>query len=200
MNENMETKDILTTKWLRGLMYTTIASLVNGVLNVFPFVPTALTTWISRGILLAVFICLFKLGTVNARYQKAAICRGIMLACTLIIAFLFASPLLSLVSSIASIVAVYQEYTAHSELLEQMDPKLSGKWHSLFLWGIAAGLLVSIGSVIATMILVMQELDAVGNTAVVIGLLSIPQFIIDVIYLLYLKRMVAIFDRNATLQ
>jgi len=200
MNENMETKNILMTKWLRGLMYAAIASLVNSVLNVFPFVPATLTTWISRAIILAVYISLFKLGTVNARYHKAAICRGIMLACTLIIAFLFASPLLSLVSSIASIVAVYQEYNAHSELVEKKDPKLSGKWHSLFLWGIAAGLLVSIGSVIATMILVMQELDAVGITAVVIGLLSIPQFIIDVIYLLYLKRMVAIFDEDTRLQ
>ena len=186
MNENMENRSELLVKWLRVLMYIAFVSLVNSVVNFLPFVPASVTTWISRGIMVAVVICMFQLASANARYKKAGIMRAIMLVCTLITAFVYAYSILNLVASILSIIAVYQEYNAHSELIADKDSKLSGKWHSLFMWGLIAGILVGFGSTVTVLILTMLQSDVVRLTAIFVGILSIPQMILDLVYMLYL--------------
>ena len=86
MNENMENRSELLVKWLRVLMYIAIVSLANSIVNFLPFVPAAVTTWISRGIMAAVVVCMFRLTPANERYKKAGIMRAVMLVCTLITA------------------------------------------------------------------------------------------------------------------
>ena len=196
MNENMENRLELLVKWLRVLMYIAFVSLVNSVVNFLPFVPAAVTTWISRGIMVVVVICMFQLASANARYKKAGIMRAIMLVCTLITALAYASSILNLVASILSIIAVYQEYNAHSELIADKDSKLSGKWHSLFTWGLIAGILVGFGSTVTVLILTLMGSDVVRLTAIIVGVLSIPQMILDLVYMLYLKKMVAILENS----
>lgn len=196
MNENMENRSELLVKWFRVLMYIAIVSLVNSVVSVLPFVPAAVTSWISRGIIVGVVVCMFQLAPANARYKKAGIMRAAMLACTLITAFVYASSIQNLAASILSIIAVYQEYNAHSELIADKDSKLSGKWHSLFTWGLIAGILVGFGSTVTVLILTLMESDVVHLTAIIVGVLSIPQMILDLIYMLYLKKMVSIFENS----
>lgn len=196
MNENMESKYELIAKWLRVLIYIAIVSLINSVINFLPFVPSSVTTWISRGIMVAMAVCMFKLAPANARYQKAGIFRAGMLGCTLITAFLYASSILTLAASIMSIIAVYQEYNGHSEMVVAKDPNLSGKWHSLFNWSLIAGVLVGFGSVVAVLIVAMLEMDAVRTTGIIVGVLSVPQLVIDVVYLLYLKKMISYFQNE----
>jgi len=139
-------------------------------------------------------VCMFRLAPANGRYKKAGIMRAIMLACTLITAYAYASSILNLAASILSIIAVYQEYYAHAELIADQDSKLSGKWHSLFNWGLVVGILVGFGATAAALILTMLELDAVRLTAMIVGVLGIPQMILDLVYMLYLKKMVSIFE------
>lgn len=193
MNENKESKFESINKWLRVLICIAAISLINSAVNFLPFVPTSVTTWISRGIMAAMVICMFQFATVNARYQKAGIFRAVMLGCTLITAFLYESSILTLVASILSVLAVYQEYSAHSELVAEKNPKLSRKWHSLFNWSILAAVLIGFGSVVAVLIVVMLEMDAAGTASIIVGVLSVPQFVINVVYLLYLKKMIQIF-------
>ncbi len=194
MNENMENRSEILVKWLRVLMYSAIVSLVNSVVSFLPFVPAAVTTWISRGIMAAVVVSMFQLASTNARYKKAGIMRTVMLVCTLITTFVYASSILNLAASILSIIAVYQEYNAHSELIADKDSKLSGKWHSLFTWGLISGILVGFGSTVTVFILTMLESDVVRLTAIIVGVLSIPQMILDLVYMLYLKKMISIFE------
>lgn len=141
-------------------------------------------------------ICMFQLAPVNARYRKAGILRAVMLICTLITAFVHASSILTFTASILSIVAVYQEYNAHSELVSDQDAKLAGKWHSLFNWSILAGVLVGFGSVLGALIVAAFEMDVVRVTALVIGLLGIPLMILDFVYILYIRKMIAIFENS----
>ncbi len=190
MNGNMEVKNGLVTKWLKILAYISLASILNSLISLIPIVPAAVTTWVSRGITVAAIFSLFQLAPVNNRYQKAGRFRAIMLGCSLVAAYLFTSSILTLAASVFSIIAVYQEYSAHSELIADKDNKLSGKWHSLFNWGIVAAVLVSFGSIIAVLIVTMLQMDAVTITAGIVGILSVPQLVIDVVYILYLKRMV----------
>lgn len=196
MNENRNFDPDMLTKWLRVLMYIAVVSLINAAANFVPFIPAALTTWISRGVTIAMVICMFQLAPVNARYRKAGILRAVMLICTLITAFVHASSILTFTASILSIVAVYQEYNAHSELVSDQDAKLAGKWHSLFNWSILAGVLVGFGSVLGALIVAAFEMDVVRVTALVIGLLGIPLMILDFVYILYIRKMIAIFENS----
>ena len=196
MNENVVNRSELLIKWYRVLMYIAIVSLVNSIINFLPFVPAVVTTWISRGIMVAVVVCMFQLAPANERYKKAGIMRAIMLVCTLITAFVYASSILNLAASILSVIAVYQEYNAHSEVIADLDSILSGKWHSLFTWGLIAGILVGFGSTVTVLSLTLMESDVVHLTAVIVGILSIPQMILDLVYMLYLKKMVSIFDNG----
>ena len=196
MNENMENRYELLVKWLRALMYIAIVSLVNSVVSFLPFVPAAVTAWISRGIMVAVVVCMFQLAPANERYKKAGIMRVVMLVCSLVTAFVYASSVLNLAASILSIIAVYQEYNAHSEMIADKEPHLSGKWHGLFAWGLIAGILVGFGSTVTVLILTMLQSDVVRLTAIIVGILSIPQMILDLVYMLYIKKMISIIDNG----
>ena len=146
--------------------------------------------------MVAVVVCMFQLAPANARYKKAGIMRAVMLVCTLITAFVYASSILNLAASILSIIAIYQEYNAHSEMIAERDFKLASKWHSLFMWSILAGVLVGFGSVATVLIVTMSGMDAVKITALVVGLLGIPQMILDVMYITYLKKMIDILSEG----
>lgn len=196
MNENMENRFEVPVKWLRVLMYIAIASLINSVINNLPFVTSTVTTWISRGIMVAMIVCMFQLAHANERYQKAGIMRAVMLVCTLITAFVKETSILTLAASILSIIAVYQEYNAHSELIADKDSRLSGKWHSLFGWSILAAVLLAFGSTVTAMIFSFMEMDAVRLTAIIVGILSVPQTILDIVYIVYINRMIHIFGNS----
>lgn len=191
----MDEKSALMTRWLRVLMYIAAASLVNSLVSYFPFVPANLTTWISRGIMVAMILCMFRLGPAHGRYRKAGILRGAMLGCALITAFLFGSVILSLAASLLSFAAVYQEYKAHSELVADKDASLSQRWMRLFIWSILASVLLSAGTTLVAVIVIAAKLkDASRISGIAICLLGIPRSVIEIIYILYIRKMVLIFE------
>ena len=196
MNENMKYAKIRV--WMPVLMYSALASLINSVISYFPFIPASLTTWISRGIMLTMTVCMFQLTPVNERYKKAGILRAVMLGCALFTAFISGSTILTLTASIVSIIAVYKEYSAHSELVADKDAKLSGRWHSLFTWSILAAVLLSFGATAVAVILVLADMEGSASriSAITIALLSIPQCVIDIVYIAYIKKMIALFGES----
>lgn len=195
MNENMEFRSDLLTKWLRALVYIAIVSIVNSVISILPIIPASVTTWISRGIMVAMVVCMFRMAPVNERYKKAGILRAVWLGC-MIASLVFLPSILVLAASILSIIAVYQEYSAHSEVVADKDAKLSRNWHSLFNWSIVTGLLVGFGSVVTALIASFAGVEITRITAIVTGILGIPQLVIEIVYLLYLKKMSEIFDES----
>ena len=196
MDENTNFDICKLTKWLRVLMYIAIVSLANSIVNYVPFVPASVTTWISRGIMVAMIVCMFQLASSNGRYKTAAILRVIWLGTLLLGTLLHIPSVLVLGTSILSIIAVYQEYHGHSEVLAEKDTVLSAKWKGLFIWSFIAPLLLSIGSSAAMVISSFMNLDVAKVTAITTGIMRIPQYIIDVIYLLYLKKMLSIFEND----
>ena len=186
----------LVKKWMKVLIYTMIVSIVNSIINVFPFIPSVLTLWISRGVVVAVTVAMFKLSPVNVRYRKSGILRGAMFACTIVLTIASNVSVLSFVASVLSLLAIYQEYSAHSELVEELDGKLSRNWHSLFNWNIIIGVLVSMATVIAVMVVAMVQMDVVRITSVIVVLLGIPQMILDLVYIKYMKRMTSLISEK----
>ena len=199
MNEMRNPFPARVATGLRMLMYIAITSLLNSFISYFPFIPGDVTTWISRGIMLAVMLCMFRLSLVNDRYRTAGILRAAMLGCNLITAFLFGSMALTLAASIFSIIAVYQEYAAHAELVADLDRKLAGQWRSLFIWSILAAALLTLGTSIVAMIFVLTDWEsgAARISYLVTALLRIPQSIIEIMYILYLRKMADIFSNYA---
>ena len=193
-NTNFELSKL--TKWLRVLMYIAIVSLANSIINYVPFVPASVTTWISRGIMVAMIVCMFQLASANGRYKTAAILRAIWLGTLILGTLLHIPSVLVLGTSILSIIAVYQEYHGHSEVLADKDTVLSAKWNGLFIWSFIAPLLLSIGSSAAMVISSFMNLDVAKVTAITTCIMRIPQYVIDVIYLLYLKKMLSIFEND----
>ncbi|MBQ7050295.1 MAG: hypothetical protein IJN87_06675, partial [Firmicutes bacterium] len=103
MNENVENISELQVKWLRVLVYIATISIVNSVVSLLPIIPASVTAWISRGIMVAMIVCMFRLAPVNERYKKAGVLRAVWLGC-MIASLIFMPSILSLVASILSIV------------------------------------------------------------------------------------------------
>ena len=189
----MEENRIDFVKWLRVLIYIAIAGLVNTFIGIPSFVPSVITSWISRILMAVMIFTILKLAPANDRYKKAGIQRAIVLALTIATDLLHSGAILTLIAGTLAIVADYQEYHGHSELVEEKDHQLSGKWTSLFMWSIVVDLLLGFTSTAAGMFAAMAGIDTMKATIMIAAILAIPQYVIEIIYILYLKKMVAIF-------
>ena len=189
----MEENRIDFVKWLRVLMYIAIAGLVNTFTGIPSFVPSVITSWISRILMAVIVFTMLKLAPANDRYKKAGIQRAIVLALTIATDLLHSGAILTLIAGTLAIVADYQEYHGHSELVEEKDHQLSGIWTSLFMWSIVVGLLLGFTSTAAGMFAAMAGIDTMKATIMIAAILAVPQYVIEIIYILYLKKMVAIF-------
>lgn len=192
MNENR----IDLAKWIQILIYIAIAGLINVLIGIPAFVPAVVTTCVSRILLVAMVFAMFQLAPANERYKKAAIQRAIVLVLSVVTDILHSGAVLTLIAGTLSIVADYQEYHGHSELIEEKDHQLSGKWKSLFMWSIIVGLILGFTSTAAGILVVMADMDTTKATILIAAILAIPQYIIEILYILYLKKMVAIFSEG----
>ena len=192
----MEENRIDFAKWLRVLMYIAIAGLVNTFIGIPSFVPSVITSWISRILMAVMVFTMLKLAPANDRYKKAGIQRAIVLALTIATDLLHFGAILTLIAGTLAIVADYQEYHGHSELVEEKDHQLSGKWTSLFMWSIVVGLLLGFTSTAAGIFAAMAGMDTMKATIMIAAILAIPQYVIEILYILYLKKMVAIFSEG----
>ena len=189
----MEENRIDFVKWLRVLIYIAIARIINTLIGIPTFIPTAVPAWISRILMAGIIFAMFKLAPANDRYKKTGIQLAIVLVLTIATELLNTGAVLTLIAGILSIVAEYQEYHGHSELVEENDHQLSGKWTSLFMWSIGVGLLLGFTSTAAGIFAAMAGIDTMKATIMIAAILAIPQYVIEIIYILYLKKMVAVF-------
>jgi hypothetical protein len=103
----------------------------------------------------------------------------------------------SLAGSVCGIVAQYQEYHAHGELIEQRDPKLADQWNTLFGLEIAltfVGILLT-GLVVGILAAVTNMSEAV-ITPIVTIFIAVLAAALRVLYLSYLKRTIALLENG----
>ena len=139
---------------------------------------------------------MFKLAPANDRYKKTGIQLAIVLVLTIATELLNTGAVLTLIAGILSIVAEYQEYHGHSELIEEKDHQLSGKWTSLFMWSIIVGLLLGFVSTAAGVLATISGVDVEKAVVIIAAIVLIPEYIIDILYILYLKKMVTLFTEE----
>jgi len=178
----------LFLKWTKNLYNVQIVLLVCGVLSAIPMLGNVFG-WISRIFSLIVVYILYQLAPVNERYKKAAIFSGVAIVIGLLTHFMNVTMVISLAVVICSLVGTYQEYTAHSNMLDGIDNILARKWHSLFNWQVFGGLFLGVLlSPIIVLLTVLLLLDANILTAITLVVVTGFDLILDLVYLKYLKR------------
>ena len=139
---------------------------------------------------------MFKLSPANDRYKKTGIQLAVVLVLTIATELFNTGAVLTLIAGILSIVAEYQEYHGHSELIEEKDHQLSRKWTSLFMWSIVVGLVLGFASTAAGVFAALAGVDTEKAAVMIAVALMIPEYIIDIFYILYLKKMIALFEED----
>ena len=189
--ENFETNTV-AVKWLRYLFYVHIAGIIVS-LTTWLFEGN-LAVWLGRAVTLGVVICMYQLSPLNDRYKKSFIFRGVMLILTLITFLLYSSVFLTLAASVLSLLATYQEYKAHSELVAAKDAGLSRNWSSLFIWEILVSVATTALTMTATLILVLGEIGTSAVVATITAIMKLVSLVLGVLYLVYLHRTRKLFE------
>ena len=178
MNEHTD-----IVKWLKYLRYVGIAALVHTILVNIP-VMSGLTGWTSLAISAATVFLMFKLMGVNSRYKTAAVCYAVSL-----IGGCISMAIVSLAGSVCGIVAQYQEYHAHGELISQKDPKLADKWNSLFWLELAVIVITTLlSSVLLSALVMAAGMEETAVTALVVAIVAAVTLLMKLLYLRYLNR------------
>ena len=194
MNEHKE----ILSKYLRILFYTQIASIAITCINAVTYLDN-ITVWVNRAITLIVIWCLFQIRAVNPRYRTAAITKALVFLSGLLTlpvntSGLGLSSILMLAGSFCSWITAYQEYHGHGELVAELDGKLAKKWKDLFLWEVVVALGTSVISVFGTVILMAADMLTDTITTVVIILSTVLGLVLEGLYLLYMKRTLALIE------
>lgn len=194
----MEEKDLSVeidrgylTTWLRYLMYIQLAGIVVTVLSAVLSLGAVLG-WIGQLLTAGSVLIFFRLAAVNVRYRKAAILQGIVLAGGIISA-LSKRNVFTLAISICAVIAQYQEYYAHGELCEERAANLAQKWRSLFVWQLVVGFVIGFISSAGAVIGVVSDAQPESIVNAVLIVSAAVSTVMEVIYLLYLKRTIALY-------
>ncbi len=175
--------------YMRGLLYLHAAMLATLVLNLIPVTLVAANV-LDALLTLAAAWCLFRLRPAHKGYRMAAI-----LSVAGMLEGFFDQWIVSMAFSLCALVAVYQEYHAHSALVVELaqDHALSRKWNNLFTWEVLVG--VFAGTLLTGFLTVIASAhdDAATAAAVVIcQILALAlAALLRVLYLLYLKRTIS---------
>lgn len=178
--------------WMRWLFLVHIVALLAPLARLLPI--QNLAFGLNLFVILGTICCLKNLEVKNPRYKKAFVFLVLSLA-MLFIGRLIPNGAVSLVSSVVSLIAVYQEYAAHSEVAAPYNMKLARTWRSLFVWEIIIGVVAAMFSVVAVLALTMLEMDAARMTAIVSGAMMAVEAVLKVIYLSCLNKMIPIVSR-----
>lgn len=194
-----EHKELLR-KWLRVLFYVHTASLVIGIVNAVSNLD-AVTAWVSRVLSVITIWSISQLKHVSPRYRKAAIFQTVLLVCLLITASASAAgtgvaSIAVLVGSGCSLVATYQEYHAHAEVVAEQNRKLAEKWNALFGWEILVGALSSLISGAAALLLASAQMDTVRITTIILILTNVCSLLLQGLYLHYMNQTLKLIDNT----
>lgn len=176
-----------TTKWLRYLLYVGIAATLNGLLSLL--LPEV-STWLSPILTLAALFMMSRIIPANGRYLRVILFTG---AATLISVLNIQA--VALAGSLCTVIGQYQEYTAHGELVEDLDPKLASRWSNLFWFKFAVGVIMVLATtVLGTMLAVAVNLDAATLAGILTIVIAVFTLIMDIVYLVFLHRTTKVLD------
>lgn len=167
--------DLLTSENISGLF--SALYFAGQILNVAEMIGYGIILWI--------------ISSESIHYRNAAICQFITAVLGIILIpvsgesdFLVAVPA-ALLSVISGMTGVYYEIKGHMEVLRDVDPVLSDKWHKLWKWYIGAFLGIFAGAVVSVLIPLIGLLLVFAST---VGML-----VVSVLKIIYIYKMSKVF-------
>lgn len=136
---------------------------------------------------------LYKMSVEEIRYRGAAICRFIFAVLCILLLPVSTDPENPLVlipalgAVVIDMIGEYYEYMGHTDVLADVDRKLSGKWFKLWKWYLAAFLGIFAGTVLAVMIPILGML--------VMLVCTVGTFAVSILKIVYIYRMEKIFKK-----
>ncbi|MBO5954035.1 MAG: hypothetical protein J6Q53_07970 [Oscillospiraceae bacterium] len=210
-NRTSEANAAILSTWLKALLLLRTVSLVVWLMDYLPLKLTWLS-WVDAALSALAILYLFQLGRANRRYQKSAIFRVLCLCYTLYTlasAYFPPSYILALsnfqysrllsetvlvIFGVASILAVYQEYHAHADVIKVLDPKLSGNWHTLFICTLGVAILGFTVSLVITMLVDGGYLD-ISMSVISATFTGVILFVLHLFSILYLHKTVRLLQQ-----
>lgn len=175
-------------KWLWILFWLVVPGSVASILSMDFLAESAPEVFLAGQILntlcsAAYGLILLRLSGEEDRYKTAGLCTLAAAAVSALILFLSGGDtprtwtlLLSIPASIAALVGEYNEFTAHSIILEGVDNALSEKWSSLWKWTLGSyGCML--GGVVLTLLIPFLGLIAVLAGAIGVLVTSILKLV-----------------------
>lgn len=141
---------------------------------------------------------LFSLSKANPRYRTASILVAVHFVCTILCDLFQNAGLLVLPTSIVGLLAVFQEFRAHSDVLQKADGELSWKWSRLFYWYLGSVLVALFSTLILSTLIVLFDLDQETTYWIVTAVTYLPELAVDIFYLLYLNRSIRLVSQTQT--
>lgn len=193
-------------KWLKYLIVIQFINLAVSILSMPALIPGSdllgkLIMLINYGTAVCVIVILFQLSAVNEHYRKAFIAAVISAVGTVSERIpvgpklALVASLVSLAGTVAGLVADYQEYHGHSEVAKTAgDLNLSQRWKSLFVWQVVVGLVISAITVFSVGIGAAAEAEMTRLVAILVCVAMIPGLFLQVVYLRYLKKTLALVE------
>ena len=181
-------------QWFQALLYLGLVDLISTIMGFVLSVPSDITGYIIIGLRASMTICYFQLIPIHHRYKKAAIFQAVVFLGTFIEAFASEVSVVDWVTIVFLLLGRYQEYTGHSEVIAGKNAKLSKKWNSLFKWELVAGVLLSVLTFLVSTALVVMNID--HTLKIVVSIMSVPMCVFDVLYLVYMNRMLTCLDES----
>ena len=184
-----------TAKWLKYLLYVGIAALANTVLAAVPLL-SGLSGWISLAISAATVFLMYRLQGANERYFKAAVFGAVPLVISIL--GRFGISFLPLLGAISGLVAQYQEFAAHGELIQDRDPRLANRWGGLFWLQFAVTIISTLlGSVFAAVLVASGSMDMETATAMIVVAVALVTLLLKLLYLLYLRKTIRLLEEES---
>lgn len=175
----------LLGKWLRVLFWLIVPDTIAGLLTLDSIIAWFPALELPGTILqslctIARCVILLRLATVNRRYGVTGGFRIAMFVLSLLSTFDSVgsgmSSVFSFAESVFGLLAVYNEFTAHSEVLYGLDYELSYNWKTLWKWyiGVLIAMFVAAFAVVISRILalILIVVGAIALLAVSIAELS----------------------------
>ena len=149
---------------------------------------TNVIAWVNIIISIGITIVLFRLADSNKRYSKAAVFRVIVVVLSVLSKF-NDNNIFSLATSVWLLCSLYHEYNGHSEMLENINEKLSKRWKELFSIYLAGSVVMSILS--SALVLAFSPMFLQYPT-VIVGIVIVLaggfDLVMMIVYLRYLKQ------------
>ena len=156
------------------------------ILNIVLMAFTVLIpTWEGFGIILAAASvgCYFALSTANSRYRRAGIFQALYLLCLILSTPLNNMGLLMLTSALLKLIAGFQEYYAHAEMLDRTDGGLAHSWRMLFYWSLGTLLVAMISTLFLSTLMLMFDWSNTVVFWVVTAVTYLPELLVEILYL-----------------